>query len=226
MERKRLQFDLKIDQKSERAFSGYASVFSVVDAYGDVIEPGAFKQTLADAKANNRWPPMLSQHGGMLGGADDVPIGVWTELEEDSRGLHVAGVLADTPRGDEYYKLMRMAPRPAINGMSIGYIAKKWEPRTKPDDPRRRLQEISLHEISLVTFPANDQARVTEVKTIRDAEVALRDAGFSAAEAKAIASRGFGGLSDNRLRDAAAEDLQTLVASFRRGTQILKSATE
>ncbi|WP_225783339.1 HK97 family phage prohead protease [Xenophilus sp. Marseille-Q4582] len=180
------------------SFSGYGAVFGNVDAYGDVIEAGAFSKFLADVKSGAQpWPAMLSQHGGWQMSAEDMtPIGVWTDFAEDGHGLKVTGQLADTPRGLEMYKLMKMSPRPAIDGMSIGYIAKDWEPRTKPEDPRRRLKRIDLIEVSLVTRPANGKARVEAVKsidaieTLADAERYLRDSGgLSKSAAVALVSR-------------------------------------
>lgn len=200
--------ELKFAEGGDMAFAGYGAVFGNIDAYGDVILPGAFAETIAEAKRANRWPAMLLQHGGFLGGAEDLtPIGIWTELAEDGVGLKVEGRLAETPRGREAYALLKMEPRPAIDGLSIGYVAKEWEARTKPEEPRRKLKRIELHEVSLVTFPANPRARVSSVKsarglTITDAERALRDAGFSRAEAKAIVARGFEALA---LREADAE---------------------
>jgi len=174
-------------------FSGYGAVFGNVDAYGDVIEPGAFAQFMSDAKAGTKsWPAMLSQHGGWgMGSQDLTPIGVWNEIVEDGTGLKVTGQLADTPRGREMYALMKMTPRPAIDGLSIGYVAKESIPRSSPEEPKRRLKRIDLFEISLVTMPANGKARVTGVKsdieqlmTLADAETFLRDAcGFSRSEA-------------------------------------------
>lgn len=193
-------------------FSGYGAVFGNIDAYGDVIAPGAFADTLASGRQRDTWPAMLSHHGGFGLGADDLtPVGIWTELGEDGHGLKVKGKLADTPRGRELHALMKMDPRPAIDGLSIGYIAKEWSPRSKPEDPRRTLKKVDLIEISLVTFPANPRARVQSVKsglTTRDAEKALRDAGFSAREAKAIIAEGFNGIT--AARDAGTDaDEQT-----------------
>lgn len=186
------------DGADAMTFSGYGSTFGNLDAYGDVMQPGAFARTLREAKGSGDWPALLLQHGGWGMGAEDMtPIGVWTALEEDDKGLRVEGKLADTPRGREAYTLLKMAPRPAITGLSIGYIARKFTARSKPEEPRRRLEDVDLLEVSLVTFPANRQARVTDVKsgqdgpTITDAERALRDAGFSRSEAKAILASGF-----------------------------------
>lgn len=181
-----------------RTFSGYGAAFNNIDAHGDVIMPGAFADFLADAKGGRQpWPSMLSQHGGWQISAEDMtPVGVWQDLSEDGAGLRVTGQLAETPRGIELDTLMRMTPRPAIDGLSIGYIAKKSEPRSKPEDPRRRLTQIDVIEISLVTFPANRNARISalkslqEIDTITEIEDLLRDAGgFSRSEAKGIIAR-------------------------------------
>lgn len=201
-------------------FSGYGAVFGNVDWYGDVIKAGAFADTLKEAKDGNNWPPMLLQHGG-FSAEDMTPVGIWTELKEDNIGLYVEGKLADTPRGKELYQLMKMEPRPAINGMSIGYIAKEWENRTKPEEPRRTLKKVELVEISLVTFPANTSARVNNVKSqlsIREAERALRDAGFSRSESKAILSEGFKALPP---RDADGTGHDELAALLRRNIETI-----
>lgn len=216
--------ELKFAGPETMTFSGYGAVFKNVDAYGDVIEPGAMAKFLSDTESGEQpWPMMLAQHGGFqLTSEDMTPIGVWTELAEDGHGLKVSGQLADTSRGREMYTLMKMSPRPAIDGLSIGYIAKKSEPRSKPEDPRRRLTEIDLIEISVVSRPANRKARVSQVKsieTIRHFETFLRDVGgYSLAEAKAIASRGFGALSD--LRDVGDDGSELVTALMRRGKHL------
>lgn len=206
----------------EMVFSGYGAVFGNLDSYGDVIQKGAFRDTLREAKKSGDWPAMLMQHGGWGMGADDLtPVGIWTGMEEDDTGLKVEGKLADTPRGIEAYKLMKMSPRPAITGMSIGYFAKEFALGNKPDEPRRTLKKVDLLEVSLVTFPANGKARVQSVKsdlTIRIAEQALRDVGFSQREAKAILAEGFKAIPQ---RDA--EDYGELAEMIRRNNAILSA---
>ncbi len=202
------------------SFTGYGAVFGNVDSYGDVIEAGAFSKFLADVKAGNQpWPAMLSQHGGWQMSAEDMtPIGVWTDFSEDGHGLKVEGQLAATPRGREMHALMKMSPRPAIDGMSIGYIAKEWEPRTKPEDPKRRLKRIDLIEVSIVTRPANGKARVESVKhdwTERDFERLLtRDAGLSRSEALVVINQGFKSLI--AMRDAGSAELAELYEAVKR----------
>lgn len=204
----------------EMIFSGYGAVFGNVDSYGDVIQKGSFKDTLREAKKSNNWPAMLMQHGGWGMGADDMtPVGIWTSMEEDDIGLKVEGKLADTARGREAYGLLKMSPRPAITGMSIGYMAKEFILGTKPEEPRRTLKRVDLMEVSLVTFPANGKARVQSVKsgpTIRIAEQALRDVGFSQNEAKAILASGFKAMPQ---RDV--EEDGELAEMIRRNTAIL-----
>lgn len=208
------------DGAQAMSFTGYGAVFGNVDSYGDVIEAGAFSKFLADVKSGNQpWPAMLSQHGGWQMSAEDMtPIGVWTDFSEDGHGLKVEGQLADTPRGREMHALMKMSPRPAIDGMSIGYIAKEWEPRTKPEDPKRRLKRIDLIEVSIVTRPANGKARVESVKhdwTERDFERLLtRDAGLSRSEALVVINQGFKSLI--AMRDAGSAELAELYEAVKR----------
>lgn len=200
------------------SFEGYGAVFGNVDAGGDLIEPGAFAGFLADVKAGRQpWPAMMSQHGAMgLTSEDLTPIGVWTDFAEDGHGLKVQGMLADTTRGIEMYKLMKMKPRPAIDGLSIGYIAKEAIPRSSPDEPRRRLKRVDLIEVSPVTRPMNGKARVTGVKGIEDLvslseiESFLREAGgFSRNEAKTLIAR-----IKKSTGDDAGDDLTQITAAL------------
>lgn len=204
-------------------FSGYGSVFGNKDSYGDVIEKGAFSESLGDVKKSGQWPALLLQHGGWGITADDMmPIGVISELSEDDIGLKMDAILADTTKGRDAYTLMKMSPRPAINGLSIGYIPKEWKNGTKPDEPRRTLKSVELMEISLVTFPANRSARVLDVKSdldIRTAEQALRDAGFSRSESKQILAHGFKSIDSQR----DADDVVALAEQIRRNIAALKN---
>ncbi|MCG7984725.1 MAG: HK97 family phage prohead protease [Candidatus Thiodiazotropha lotti] len=208
------------DDNDSMTFTGYGAVFGNIDSYGDVIEPGAFANYLSFIKEDQTsLPAMLSQHGASGLTAEDLtPIGSWQELSEDETGLKVKGELANTPRGLEIYQLMKMDP-PAINGLSIGYIAKEWELSSKPEEPRRRLKRIDLIEISPVTFPANDEARVNTVKSIHefdslsDVEKILRDAGrFSRSEAKVLIAK----IKSLNPRDAGSNELAEIAATLTR----------
>ena len=206
------------------SFSGYGAVFGNVDSYGDVIAKGAFRDTLRAWRKADSLPPLLLQHGGWGVTADDLtPIGVWTDKAEDESGLKVEGQLADSVRGREAYALLKMQPRPALDGLSIGYVAKEVAIGTKPEEPRRTLKKIELVEVSLVTFPANPKARVGAVKaadmTEREFErLLVRDAGLSRSEAAVVISRGFKALK--AARDAGEGDvsaaLERLIATLKR----------
>jgi HK97 family phage prohead protease len=199
-------------------FSGYGAIFGNVDAYGDVIAPGAFKGTLRDWRAQKKLPPMLLQHGGWgMTDSDGIPIGVWSEMAEDEAGLAVKGRLInlDTDRGRQVYGAMKEG---VLDGLSIGYRAKKFTMGTKPEEPRRRLEAVDLMEVSVVTFPANGQARVRAVKaagelmTIREFEDFLRDAGgFSREAARAIAATGFKSVAQPRDEGASVDDLAEML---------------
>lgn len=184
---------IKSGDDNSMTFSGYGAYFGNVDSYGDVIAPGAFKDAIEQMKATGEFPAMLAQHG-----MDTyTPVGVYTEIREDEKGLYVEGKLADTQMGRDLYALMKMTPRPAIKGMSIGFFTKEAEYKTAanassfPEGCDRIIKSVDLMEISLVTFPANKKATVQSVKSefvVRDAEKALREAGYSASEAKTIIS--------------------------------------
>lgn len=150
-------FDIKtIDENG--IIEGYGSTFGgEPDSYGDIIEQGAFSKSLKDHKSNGTMPKILWQH--------DVkkPIGKWTEAVEDKKGLHVTGRLTmDSPQAQEAYALMKDG---VVDRLSIGYRLKKYE--KNEDDGTWLLKELDLQEISIVTFPANDNATINSVKAAK-----------------------------------------------------------
>lgn len=189
--------ELKADDEEEGVFEGLASTFGgQPDSFGDVVARGAFKATLAEHKAAGTMPLMLWQHDTRS------PIGRWLDMRESTRGLVVRGKLTlEVQRAREAHALLRDE---ALNGLSIGFRTRK------ADDSRngvRRLTDVDLLEVSLVSMPANGRARVTAVKaehihTIREFEAAVRDElGFSARAAKALAAGGWPALGDRDDRD-------------------------
>ena len=190
-------------------FSGYGSVFGVVDSYQEVVAAGAFKESL-----DSRMPSLLWQH------RSGEPIGVYTTVKEDNIGLHVEGKLAlKTSRGAEAYELLKMG---AISGLSIGFVTR--EDSYDRVTGVRTLKKVDLWEVSLVTFPANDAARVASIKSIEsikslaDAETYLREAGgLSKREAVAMLAR-IKSLQGRSESDGLGE-LQALI---QRNTSLLK----
>ena len=190
--------------ETDGTFTGYASTFNgTPDSYGDVIAPGAFAKSLATHKAAGTVPAMLWQH------ESDQPIGRWLSAAEDSAGLAVTGKLTTTTqRGAEALALLRDG---AIRGLSIGFTVAPGGAMHAPTG--RRLTELELWEVSLVTFPANAAARVTEVRSIREFEGHLRDVGFSRAAARKLAAGGWPALDGRDAHDAGFEELASLLST-------------
>lgn len=171
-------------------FEGYGSVFDVVDAYQDVVVRGAFTRTLRErGLAGASGVKMLWQHDRTQ------PIGRWLDMKEDSRGLYVRGKLSidSVAQAKEAYGLLKDG---AIGGLSIGFNTRKHE--TDPTKPEiRRLTDVDLWEVSIVTFAANIEAAVSAVKnfeavqTPRHFERFLRDAGVPKDFAKLVTNHGF-----------------------------------
>ena len=200
MKHQAVALELKREPDQDGTFEGYASVFGVVDQGMDVVARGAFMKTLGKRRVKMLWQHDMAQ-----------PIGVWDEIQEDERGLFVRGrLLKEVDKGREAMALLRAG---AIDSMSIGYRTIEAVPEA--DGRVRKLTEVDLYEISLVTFPMLPDAKVTAVKsikTIREFERALRDAGFSQTEAKAIAADGFKGLAAHRDDVKAEPDTESLSA--------------
>lgn len=198
------------DVADDGSFEGYGSVFGgEPDSYGEVVAKGAFLESLAELKAKNRIVPVLWQHRSA------EPIGVYDFLEEDGHGLKVKGRLLkdDVAQAREAHALLKAG---AVTGLSIGY----WVRQASYDEKTgiRTLIKLDLVEVSLVTFPAKDDARVEAVKfklergqlpTKSEFEKALREAfPFSKSQAAAIASHGLDHLL--RSESAGAGDLKSI----------------
>jgi len=171
-------------------------VFGNVDHGFDVVEPGAFANSLKERGL----PKMLWGHAW-----DELPIGNWTSAKEDDHGLLLKGKLAlDIQQGAETHSALKTG---SVEGLSIGYM-----PVAGGIDVDRagvqHLNELDLFEVSVVNFPMNELARVESVKDRIDAAEnprrvlagILRQAGFSRTSAEALVAAGYDGLL--ALRDA------------------------
>jgi Escherichia/Staphylococcus phage prohead protease len=154
-------FDIKAVSETG-VFEGYASTFGNKDLDNDVIVKGAFKKTIALKKG--KWP-ILWQHNS------DVPAGANISAEEDDHGLKVNGQLfLNMTSGKEAYEWVKGALAAELPvGLSIGYrVVEK-----AVENGVRLLKEIALVEYSIVTFPANELAEVTTIKSVEDAKAAM-----------------------------------------------------
>jgi uncharacterized protein len=218
---KRRAFDMLLTKKagSDGSFAGYASVWGVTDSYREVVAKGAFVESIADTISKGRKLPILWQHRG------DEPIGEWDVLREDEKGLYGEGTLwlDEAP----YARLAKRGMASgAISGLSIGYFVRS---DTYDEVSRlRTLTKVDLREISVVTDPANDEARVDTIKaklaageviTERDFGKILRERGLSRSDADEIASVGFkawaaGAGRSQQANSSGISDLTQALAGF------------
>lgn len=171
LERKFCAIETKLAVSEGSVIEGYASLFGAEDRGGDVVEHGAYAVSLKALETAGRRVRMLWQHDPA------EPIGVWDEVREDGKGLHVKGrLLPDVARAREAAALLEAG---AIEGLSIGYRTKRSR---KDEKGRRRLLELELWEVSLVTFPMLPDARVgakgqsPEDDLMRDLAAVIEDA--------------------------------------------------
>jgi uncharacterized protein len=148
-----IPFSMKSHQ-DDGFFCGYASVFDVTDHHQEIVARQAFVTSLQKWQAKGRLPKMLWQHD------QRKPVGLWEEVYEDEHGLFVKGrLLLDIKAGREAYALLKAG---VIDSLSIGFrlVRALKDPQKKV----RVLEEVDLLEISLVTFAANPEAKITTVK--------------------------------------------------------------
>lgn len=145
----------RISFGTDGAVEGYASLFGEVDQARDMVMPGAFRRTLESRGV--RKIPMLFQHDPA------EPIGVWLSIEEDHRGLFARGRLI--PEVKRARELLSLVEAGAVDGLSIGYRTVRG--RVDPTTRVRKLFQVDLWEISIVTFPLLAGARVRAVKNSR-----------------------------------------------------------
>lgn len=209
-------FEIKAEDLNEDGvFKGYASVFGNKDSHNDIIMPGAFAKSISVGGRNGTGVAMLYQHDSHR------PIGIWTSINEDQKGLRVEGKLAlGTQDGREVYELMKMK---ALQGLSIGYDSIVHERDEKKNV--RYLKEVDLWEISPVTFASNKKATIIDVKQIdieaiklinneRDLETFLRESGrFSKNAAIHVVSwwKSFRREADNEQKCILAEDEAAII---------------
>ena len=201
--------ELKFDEGGRR-FKGYASTFNGNDSYGDTILPGAYQKTIAE-----NMPKMFWGHDW------DIPIGKWLSAVEDEKGLLVEGEF--TPGNAQAEAVMSAMKHGTVDGLSIGFRLAEGDYESKKDGGRIIKNVSKLYEISVVNFPADDDARVSEVrsedvdnlKSIRDFEDFLRAAGgFSKSAAPPTVAKAKKLFADQRESDvdekAATELLERL----------------
>lgn len=129
--------------------AGYASTFDNLDLQGDIVRRGAFAASIADPAQRARVKLLYQHDTAQL-------LGKLLELREDDAGLYFRARISQTALGADVRQLLLDG---VLDSVSIGYtptVTRGFKPR--------ELLEVELWEVSLVTFPANQQAAVTDVK--------------------------------------------------------------
>lgn len=215
-----LDFDFELKQVDDDGIiKGLASTFGgAPDSGGDIVQQGAFTKTLSQGGRNRNGIAFLWAH------RSDEPLGIWTNLEERSKGLIVAGQFnMDVQMGKEKHSLAKQG---AVKGLSIGFnvIREEIDRKTRT----RTLLEVSLWEISLVTFPMNTRARVTSVKDIVDAQTprelenALRESGLSKEHALYIVKLCRPNLRESGKVDETEPAMAELLKTLRETRQVIR----
>ena len=203
---KNVAFDVKA-VTDEGVIEGYASVYGNIDSYGDIVEKGAFKSLF---EKDNSVIPILWQHNTR------EPIGGASSFKEDESGLYMkANLVMEVQKAQEAKALAKAG---VVTGLSIGYTVNEYT--YNKEENVTHLTDLKLWEVSLVTFPANTEARVENVKQIladggmpseREMEELLRQSGFSRSQSKAIISKGYRSLQ----REAEDNDSIQLIEGLK-----------
>lgn len=153
-QRRAFSFEVKEFDDATGIIKGYAATYER-DLVNDVIVPGAFKRTLDHLRQKGRPVPFLSQH-------DRKTVTGWfdpSKCAEDQTGLYFeAHMLLEIKEAHDDY----VRAKAGVMYFSIGFDTLEAEIDRKTKT--RYLKEVRLREVSLVTFPANEGAVVTEVK--------------------------------------------------------------
>jgi HK97 family phage major capsid protein/HK97 family phage prohead protease len=125
-----------------------------VDRYGEkevlIISPEAVNL--------ERFPlPLLVSHD-----TQQLPIGVATNPRFEDRKLVADLLLADNDEADEIYERIRDG---ILNNLSIGYKIDRQQETASG----KRVTRFTPHEVSLVSVPADPQAKITQVRVMDNA---------------------------------------------------------
>ena len=210
MERKTLGFEVKDVDEETGIFTGYAATFSKrPDCYGDIIDPGAFKKTLKEDRSRI---VILWNHDAW------EPIGKPLELSEDAKGLLVKGQLTlGVQRAREILALMKAG---VVSVMSIGFQTVKQV----NEEGIRHLKELKLFDVSPVTFAANPEAVILNVK--QESSTAAVEAITVAGEKLATAVDAFQALLDSVGRRSEPEESTQELDAEEGAAEELEGATQ
>lgn len=207
----------KLTTESEGKIKGYASVFGGIDCYNDTIEKNAYDNVIKEGIL----PKMFFNHDEL-----SLPIGKWESMSVDDKGFLLEGSLnLELEKAKELYSAIKFG---SVDGLSIGFGMNDGDFEYDKDDVRHINNISQLYEVSIVTFPADGNARISDIKSLDDLdslseiEHYLRDAGsFSRKDATSIVSRIKRVLS-HQSDSEKEQDFTSVVEKLRKLNQKLK----
>lgn len=208
MESETKHSDISLDLKGIESgrIEGYGSIFGNRDQGGDIVAPGAFADSIKERK-----PKMLFNHD------PSRVIGVWDEVAEDAKGLRLAGrLLLNTTDGADTHEKLKSG---ALDGLSVGYRTVE----AKPSRKGRVIAKADLWEVSVVTFPMNQEAVIDSVKRLasqEDVERILRASGLPWGACKKLAAGGWPALRADELTPVEAKQLSNQITKLRANLSI------
>ncbi len=200
MERLLTNLEIKSMDDKTGVFVGYGSTFGNIDDGRDVVEKGAFDESMEEHGKAGTMPGMFWSHQG------NEPIGEWSSWKVDKTGLLMEGQLwtgKGIPKAEQAYLMLKSK---GPKGLSIGYSIKEGGKRIDEKKQIRYLTKLGVGEVSPCPFPMNRKATIVAIKsdatfafknadgtliTIRDFERILRDGGLSESEAKTLLAGGY-----------------------------------
>lgn len=150
-----------LTQDGTGVFTGYASVWGVADDVGDVMQRGAFLDSIKKYEEENRKFPVRYMHG------DNGPVGVITKIQEDDYGLYVEGIIQheDSDRAKECYA---MALSGAVAEMSVGFYYVEGAISYDESTGHWNVYKADLREVSLVDIGSNAETKILTIKSNGD----------------------------------------------------------
>ena len=151
-----------IEMKADESgiIEGYFSTYDKEpDSYGDIIEPGAFTETIKKREETGHPFPLCFNHdfSAVIGAVDSV--------KDTEKGPYIKAHFLDTQQAQDVRKMLLSG---AIYQFSFAYEVLDRRNPTKEEEKAgifNVLQKLEVFEISVVTVPANQNAVATEVKS-------------------------------------------------------------
>lgn len=171
------------DTAEQGIVKGYASIFEEIDDCNDFVSKGAFSKSIKGKLAQD--VKMLFNHDR------NKPVGRWTIVKEDNKGLYVEGVInKKTSAGSDLWENIK---EKVIDSLSIGYKTIEAAYHETKQGWVRNLKEVNLYEVSFVTIPMLRTATLTESKDFTPDSIyhILRSSGINHNNSLQIATKGF-----------------------------------